>query len=40
MTSEKPDVITTSLILRSTEDILDATVSCKASFHLRTEFTV
>lgn len=33
-TSEKPHVITTSLILRHTEEILDANNFCKAKFHL------
>lgn len=37
MTSEKTNVIKTSLILRSTEEILDANIFCEANFHLRTE---
>lgn len=37
MTSEEPNVIKTSLGLRSTEEILDANSFCTASFHLCTE---
>lgn len=38
MTSEKPNVIKTSLVLRSTEEILDANSFCTGdNFHLCTE---
>lgn len=40
MTSEKPNVIKISLILRSTEEILDANIFCEANFHLCTEIKV
>lgn len=33
MTSEKPNVIKTPLILRSTEETLDASIFCRANFH-------
>lgn len=40
MTSKKPNVIKTSLILRSTEEILDASIFRKANLHFCTGIKV